>query len=238
MTTQPARPCIVFDHRLVAAGLLLPATLALGLPAITLTCRAGAGQHRRQADDPEPWPAATASTTPMVAHRGLHPAARSPAFLRTSHPPAGPGEPGAAGPGLGRWGRTRRRVPIDRFHHLRDLRTRARHHGYTSGATTHCWPSPPCTGDVLMSRLREGRASLTLRADSGFYTHGVVSVCRKMDVRFSITIRQHKSLRNLIEAIPEDALLKFVPVSGAASSCPRRLITWGASAHRHPIAEC
>ena len=26
-----------------------------------------------------------------------------------------------------------------------------------------------------------------------------------MDVRFSITIRQHKSLRNLIEAIPEDA---------------------------------
>ena len=31
------------------------------------------------------------------------------------------------------------------------------------------------------------------------------SVCRKMDVRFSITIRQHKSLRNLIEAIPEDA---------------------------------
>ena len=85
------------------------------------------------------------------------------------------------------------------------------------------------TGEVLMSRLREGRANtargaahflretvgrvryagangrLTLRADSGFYTHGVVSVCRKMDVRFSITIRQHKSLRNLIEAIPEDA---------------------------------
>ena len=84
-----------------------------------------------------------------------------------------------------------------------------------------------------MSRLREGRANtargaahflretvgrvryagangrLTLRADSGFYTHGVVSVCRKMDVRFSITIRQHKSLRNLIEAIPEDAWTPF-----------------------------
>ena len=44
-----------------------------------------------------------------------------------------------------------------------------------------------------------------MRADSGFYTHSVVSVCRKMDVRFSVTIRQHKSLRNLIEAIPEDA---------------------------------
>ena len=77
-----------------------------------------------------------------------------------------------------------------------------------------------------MSRLREGRPNtargaahflretvgrvryagangrLTLRADSGFYTHGVVSVCRKMDVRFSITIRQRVRLRNLIEAIP------------------------------------
>ena len=46
---------------------------------------------------------------------------------------------------------------------------------------------------------------LTVRADSGFYTHSVVSVCRKLDVRLSITIRQHKSLRNLIEAIPEGA---------------------------------
>ena len=85
------------------------------------------------------------------------------------------------------------------------------------------------TGDVLMSRLREGRANtargaahflretvgrvryagakgqLTMRADSGFYTHGVVSACRKLKVRFSITIRQSQSLRDLIEAIPEDA---------------------------------
>ena len=83
------------------------------------------------------------------------------------------------------------------------------------------------TGDVLMSRLREGRANtvrgsahflretvgrvrhagakgqLTVRADSGFYTHAVVAVCRKTKVRFSITIRQRASLRNLIEAIPE-----------------------------------
>ena len=83
------------------------------------------------------------------------------------------------------------------------------------------------TGDVLIVRLREGRAhtargaahflretvgrvryagatgQLTMRADSGFYTHAVVAVCRKLDVRFSITIRQHARLRNLIEAIPE-----------------------------------
>ena len=43
-----------------------------------------------------------------------------------------------------------------------------------------------------------------MRADSGFYAHAIVAVCRKMDVRFSITIRQHKSLRHLIETIPED----------------------------------
>ena len=106
----------------------------------------------------------------------------------------------------------------------------ARHHGYTGKRGYHPLLAIAAgTGEVLMSRLREGRANtargaahflretvgrvryaeangrLTLRADSGFYTHGVVSVCRKMDVRFSITIRQHKSLRNLIEAIPEDA---------------------------------
>ena len=42
-----------------------------------------------------------------------------------------------------------------------------------------------------------------MRADSGFYTHAIVAVCRKLNVRFSITIRQSQSLRNLIEAIPE-----------------------------------
>ena len=41
-------------------------------------------------------------------------------------------------------------------------------------------------------------------ADSGFYAHTVVAACREMDVRFSITIRQRASLRDLIEAIPEE----------------------------------
>ena len=83
------------------------------------------------------------------------------------------------------------------------------------------------TGDVLMARLRQGRANtgrgaanflretvsrvryagatgpLTVRADSGFYTHAIVVACRDKSVRFSITVRQHQSLRNLIEAIPE-----------------------------------
>jgi len=85
------------------------------------------------------------------------------------------------------------------------------------------------TGEVLMARLRGGNANagrsaghflretigrvrsagatgeLTVRADSGFYAHSVVKVCRAMKARFSITIRQHPSVRRLIEAIPDDA---------------------------------
>ncbi len=103
----------------------------------------------------------------------------------------------------------------------------ARHHGYTGARGYHPLLAIAAgTGDVLMARLREGRANtargaahflretlgrvrhagargqLTVRADSGLYTHAVVALCRQLDVRFSITIRQHASLRNLIEAIP------------------------------------
>ena len=104
----------------------------------------------------------------------------------------------------------------------------ARHHGYTGQRGYHPLLAIAAgTGDVLMCRLRRGRANtargaahflretvarvryagaigpLTVRADSGFYTHAIVAVCRKMSVRFSITVRQHRSLRNLIETIPE-----------------------------------
>ena len=49
---------------------------------------------------------------------------------------------------------------------------------------------------------------LTVRADSGFYAHAIVAVCRDAvcrdkDVRCSITVRQHESLRSQIDAIPE-----------------------------------
>ena len=104
----------------------------------------------------------------------------------------------------------------------------ARHHGYTGQRGYHPLLAVAAgTGDVLMARLREGRANtargaahflretvgrvrysgargqLTVRADSGFYSHAIVAACRKMQVRYSITVRQHQSLRNLIEAIPE-----------------------------------
>jgi hypothetical protein len=106
----------------------------------------------------------------------------------------------------------------------------ARHHGYTRVRGYHPLLAIAAgTGDVLMARLREGRANtargaghflretigrvrhagasgqLTVRADSGFYGHAVVAVCRTMKVRFSITIRQSPATRRLIEAIPDEA---------------------------------
>ncbi len=140
----------------------------------------------------------------------------------------------------------------------------ARHHGYTGQRGYHPLLAIAAgTGDVLMARLREGRANtargaahflretvgrvrhagatgqLTVRADSGFYAHSVVSVCRKLNVRFSITIRQHARLRNLIEAIPETdwtpipfwmdgagdvAETIYTPFQGESDTAPVRLI--------------
>ena len=104
----------------------------------------------------------------------------------------------------------------------------AHHHGYTGQRGYHPLLAVAAgTGDVLMCRLRQGRANtargaahflretvgrvryagakgpLTVRADSGFYTHAIIAVCRDKSVRFSITVRQHQNVRNIIETIPE-----------------------------------
>ena len=88
-------------------------------------------------------------------------------------------------------------------------------------------------------RYAGAKGQLTLRADSGFYTHAVVAVCRRTKVRFSITIRQRASLRNLIEAIPEEdwtpipywmegaadvAETTYVPFQSEPDAAPVRLI--------------
>ena len=51
--------------------------------------------------------------------------------------------------------------------------------------------------------LVPGLHQLVDQAGGGGETHGVVSACRKLKVRFSITVRLRQSLRDLIEAIPE-----------------------------------
>ena len=140
----------------------------------------------------------------------------------------------------------------------------ARHHTYTHVRGYHPLLAIAAgTGDVLMARLREGRANtargaahflretitrvryagasgqLTVRADSGFYAHAVVAVCRAMKVRFSITIRQSPATRRLIEAIPEAAWTPipywieggadvaetiYTPFAGEKDAAPVRLI--------------
>jgi len=140
----------------------------------------------------------------------------------------------------------------------------ALHHGYTGVRGYHPLLAVAAgTGDVLMARLREGRANsgrsaghllretvsrvrhagatgqLTMRADSGFYAHSVVAMCRKLRVRYSITVRQHKALRALIEAIPEAAWTPipywidggadvaettYTPFKGEKDAVPVRLI--------------
>ena len=140
----------------------------------------------------------------------------------------------------------------------------ARRHNYSGQRGYHPLVAVAAgTGDVLMTRLRQGRANtargaahflsetvsrvrdagargqLTVRADSGFYTHDIVAVCRNKDVRFSITVRQHQSLRELIEAIPvqdwtpipywmdgaaDVAETTYIPFRGEPDAEPVRLI--------------
>ena len=113
----------------------------------------------------------------------------------------------------------------------------ARHHGYTGVRGYHPLLAVAAgSGDVLMARLREGRAHtaqraahflretigrvraagasgpLTMRADSGFYAHAVVAVCRKLGVRFSITIRQQPSMRR-VKPTPGSQLALFTRYS-------------------------
>ena len=130
----------------------------------------------------------------------------------------------------------------------------ARHHGYTGARGYHpLLAGAGGAGDVLMARLREGRANtargaahflretvgrvryagatgqLTVRADSGFYTHAVVAACRKMKVRLSITIRQHQSLRNLHGGDNRGCLDADSLLDGWRRRCGRN--------HLHPLRE-
>ena len=147
--SHPDRIQIAFDdHRLVAnAGLMLPATLArrLGLPQLADRCldlghapgRANTGDKLMTLvasalaggdciDDADAL--RSGGTAGVLGLRGqgpVHPG-HLPAQLPVGpRPPAGPGEPGVAGPGLGCRGRSRRRTIHHRpgLHHLRDLWT-------------------------------------------------------------------------------------------------------------------
>ena len=128
----------------------------------------------------------------------------------------------------------------------------ARHHNYAGQRGYHPLLAVAAgTGEVLMSRLREGRANtargaahflretvsrvrdsgargqLTVRADSGFYAHALVAVCREMDVRFSITIRQHKACAISSRRYPSR--------TGRPSPCILTLAMEPSAADRHSL---
>jgi hypothetical protein len=89
------------------------------------------------------------------------------------------------------------------------------------------------TGEVLHTRFRGGPAytargaasflretfarvreagfggALVLRGDSGFYNHHVTGACAASGVRYSITAKIYKAMRQVIAAIPEEA---WVPI--------------------------
>jgi len=58
-----------------------------------------------------------------------------------------------------------------------------------------------------ISRLRHAGATgqLTVRADSAFYSKAVLSTATRLDVRFSVTVRQDRKIRAAIQAIDEAA---------------------------------
>ena len=149
---DPDRITVAFDdHRLVAnAGLILPATLARHLGLRDAPGRANTGDKMMTLVASAPrfrggrlWRAATALTTPACCAPAGRPALSAawsrprppPAFARAGsgdlpaelpvgpRPPAGPGDPPVAVPGLAGWGGTRPRAVDHRpgLDHLRDL---------------------------------------------------------------------------------------------------------------------
>jgi Transposase DDE domain group 1 len=66
--------------------------------------------------------------------------------------------------------------------------------------------------DELVARCRRGgaRGELTFRMDSGFWSAKLIKRLRRHQVRYSITVRQTKTVRAAIAAIPEAA---WVPIA-------------------------
>jgi hypothetical protein len=80
-------------------------------------------------------------------------------------------------------------------------------HSRLRGGNAHSGRGAASFLTETFNRMRAAGATgaLTLRADSGFYNHKVVDVCRAADVRYSITVKLYKALHKVIEAIDESA---------------------------------
>ncbi len=116
-------------------------------------------------------------------------------------------------------------------------------HGAAYGYTRHLGYHPLLatradTGEVLHARLRKGSANtqrgtkrfveeliarvrrcgaagpLTLRADSGFYSHELIKTCDRLGVAYSITVNLNAGVKAAIDAITEGAWRKITYTDG------------------------
>jgi hypothetical protein len=79
--------------------------------------------------------------------------------------------------------------------------------------------------DELAARVRRAGASgeLTLRADSGFWSAKTIRACRRHQIRYSITVRQTRPIRQAIATIDEQAWVEIVyPDGGLAQVAETR----------------
>ena len=167
--------------------------------------RAGAGQHRRQADDPAARRADGLTATDQAD--GCSTGGTACTLGGTVKAPCLPAQRWGhvrqldpAGPGLGRWGRSRRRVgPFQR-----DLRTgqggRPPPRLYRQAGLPPAGPTAPATCTRLHpagrwdGSLRRGQRT-SYGPTAGSTLMAWYPSAARWIVRFSITIRQHKSLR-------------------------------------------
>jgi hypothetical protein len=73
--------------------------------------------------------------------------------------------------------------------------------------------------DEVAGRARRAGASgeLTMRADSGFWSAKTIRACRRHQLRYSITVRQTKPIRQAIQAIDEAAWVQIVYPDGGVA---------------------
>ncbi len=111
------------------------------------------------------------------------------------------------------------------------------------------------TGEVLHARLRKGSSqrgvkrfceeliarvrragatgTLTLRADSGFFSWDLLAILDRLSVTWSITVHQNASVTAVIAAIPEDAWVDITyPDGGAAQVAEAIYVTGGGKTKR------
>jgi hypothetical protein len=86
---------------------------------------------------------------------------------------------------------------------------RAGNAGSARGAASLVAEAIATTKAVLAARPAPAGGQIVVRADSAFYSRKIITACRRAGVRFSITIRVDKKVRQTIEAIPADAWVEI-----------------------------